>query len=258
MPSKRLLCVLFAAGFLYAQDGQKQGSRPGWPCVPGRAVDPTYLEVSESTGGQLFFFQRNEAAQGMVVINAPHTHPATVLRAVGNLAGDRDFEFPVDAGMKSILVMASLQCRREIRVSRPSGAEANQSTSVQFLELQAGRIQQIDLPEPGMWKVRLSGTGLFVLSVQTKADVSLGRVAVSAMRLEAHVSGQVSNVRFQVIDAAGDPVASLDAVEPDEGGAYRSPVEPPVERFRIRVTGTDASGWPFQRTYPVLFRATRR
>jgi len=243
------LCVV--AQLLSAQGGQQQGSRPGWPCVPGRPVDPTFLNVSESTGGQLFLFQRNEAAQSVALINANRTHPATVVRAVGNLPGEREFEFPVDSGMKSILLLASIQCRNAIRLTRPSGAELTQTGSIRYIELQAGRIQQVDLPEPGMWKVWLKGTGLFVLSVLTKGDISLTGVSPAS----AHLGGQVSNVRFQVVDAAATPVSDIDSSGPDESGTWRFAVEPPVERFRIRVTGTDASGWPFERTHAVLFQA---
>ena len=109
--------MVVIAGLLRAQDGQS-GARPGWPCVPGRAVDPTYLEVSESTGGQLFLFQKNEVAHASLMINAPHSHPATVLRAVGNLNGTRDFEVPVDSGIASLLLLVSIQCRNAILVSR--------------------------------------------------------------------------------------------------------------------------------------------
>src|SRR5512133_2563679 len=108
-----LLIVLTSA--LWAQDGQA-GSRPGWPCVPGRAVDPSYVELAESSGGQLFLFQKGEVGQSGPVMSASFTHPSTILRAVGHLSGTREFEFPVDAGTKSILVMASLQCRKSIDV----------------------------------------------------------------------------------------------------------------------------------------------
>jgi hypothetical protein len=261
--------ALSFVGVTCAQDGQ-QGSRPGWPCVPGRAVDPSYIEVSESTGGQLFLFQKNEAAQSSVVMSASFTHPHTVLRAIGNLSGTRDFEFPVDGGMQSILVLASLECRNAILVTRPGGGELTAANSAQSIELQAGRIHRIDGPEPGIWNVRLTGTGLFVLSVLTKADISFGGVVFSAVtgeggrlqdpllgvrqRLEAHLGGQVANVRFQMVDAGGAVVADLDATDA-ANGIYRTEITPRAERFRIRATGTSASGWPFQRIEPVLFHA---
>src|ERR1051326_7646164 len=91
----RLMALLFAVLPLCAQDGQQSG-RPGWPCVPGRAVDPAYLETSESTGGQLFLFQKGEVAQSGPVMSAGYSHPATVARAIGQLSGTRDIDFPVD------------------------------------------------------------------------------------------------------------------------------------------------------------------
>src|SRR5215510_9146942 len=105
---KAIVLTAWFACALHAQNGQ-QGSRPGWPCVAGRAVDPAYLEVSESTGGQLFLFQPGELEHAAMVMSAPQTHPATMVRAVGHLSGTREIEFPVDSTARSILVMASLQ-----------------------------------------------------------------------------------------------------------------------------------------------------
>jgi hypothetical protein len=190
-----LLPILAMAGLLRAQDGQN-GSRPGWPCVAGRAVDASYLDVSESTGGQLFLFQKNEAAQSSVVMSASHTHPATILRAVGHLSGTRDFEFPVDSGVDSILLLVSLQCRNAIQVTRPSGSELTQANSALSVDLVAGRILRFDHPDPGQWRLRLTGAGLFVASVLAKADIGLAGVTVSADRVEAWLFGAVSHVQM--------------------------------------------------------------
>src|SRR5215813_6627089 len=109
-----------ASGALWAQQGQT-GAPPGWPCVPGRAVDPAYVQISESSGGQLFLFQPGEVEHAGIVMAASYTHPATIIRAVGHLSGTREFEFPVDSQTTSILLMASLQCRNAIAVVRPGG-----------------------------------------------------------------------------------------------------------------------------------------
>jgi hypothetical protein len=239
--------------------------------VAGRAVDPAYLETSESTGGQLFLLQRNELAHASLFMSASFTHPATVLRAVGNLSGTRDFEFPVDSTMESFLVMASLQCRNAIHILRPNGSELIAANSAESVDLQAGRILRIDSPEPGKWKVQLTGTGLFVLSVAAKTDLRLTDVSFYAtsedrprlvhplfgarQSLAAHITGEVSGVQLQVVGPAGDLMAGGDAAEASAKGAYRSDITPASERFRIAVTGTDANGWLFQRTDPVLFRA---
>jgi hypothetical protein len=271
-----VLSIIVLAGLLHAQDSQS-GVRPGWPCIPGRPVDPAYLDVSESTGGQLFLFQKNEVARTSIVMNAPHTHPATVLRAVGNLNGTRDFEFPVDASIASILLLVSLQCRNAILVSRPNGTELTETNSALSLDLQAGRILRTDNPETGQWRVRLTGTGLFVLSVLARTDIALtgvtfstnrgatnGEEQISRMRdpllgvrqdLEVQLSGQVSRLRLQLVDASGGPISDMGALDRTAEGSYLTRLTPQAERFRILVTGADASAWPFERMYPVLFRA---
>ena len=262
-----VLCIVAGGGLLFAQNGQ-QGSRSGWPCTAGRAVDPSYLEVSESTGGQLFLFQKNEVAQSGVVMSAPYTHPATVLRAVGHLSGTRDFDFPVDSSIESILVLVSLQCRNSIQITRPGGSELTQANSALSVDLQAGRILRVDHPESGQWRLRIAGTGLFVLSVLAKTSIELGHVTLSdeseplsapllgvPQNLAVRLSGQVSQVNIQQVDAASGRITDLGEVEPDSNGTYRTTVVPSVERFRILVSGIDSGAWPFQRMAPVLFRA---
>jgi len=262
-----VLAILAAAGLLRAQEGQG-GPKPGWPCIPGRAVDPAYLEISESTGGQLFLFQKSETAHMSVVMGASYSHPATVLRAIGNLNGSRDFDFPVDSSITSLLVLASLQCHNSVQVTRPSGPELTAENSALSVDLQAGRILRVDQPEPGPWRIHLGGSGLFIVSVLAKSDVAIQKVAFSLeggrsaplpgvrQDLEAWISGEASNLRFQVVDAAGAGISVAAAMERAGDRTYRGFMTTQAPRFRILVMGRDASGWPFQRMYPVLFHAT--
>jgi hypothetical protein len=263
---------------LYAQDGQ-QTSRPGWPCVPGRAADPAYLETSESSGGQLFLFQKGEVEHASLVMSASFTHPSTVLRAVGHLSGSRDFEFPVDSTIESMQIMVSLQCHNAIQVSRPNGSEMTTANSAINADLQAGRILRVDRPEPGKWKIHLAGSGLFILSVGAKTPIKLtdvtffeahrdGTESGTAARimeprlgirqdLEANLAGQVSNVKVQFENATGDLIAGVESTESASEHLFRAKVTPGEERFRVFVSGSDAAGWPVLRTYPNLFRAER-
>jgi hypothetical protein len=263
--------LLLAARALSAQTGQ-EGPRPEWPCVPGRAVDPAYLETSESTGGQLFLFQKGEVAQAGPVMSASYTHPATIVRAVGTLSGSREFEFPVDSTVESLLVLVSLRCRSAIGVFRPNGAEMIAANSAQSLDLQAGKILRIDNPEPGAWKLRLAGSGLFVLSVLAQSPIHVSGVtflnptedppaphrqprlgASEAARIS--VSGEVTGLKFLLAGASGEALGA-GAIEPQSPERpYSVPFTLSWERFRVRMTGVDASGWPVLRTYPVLFRA---
>jgi len=273
-----VLWIVSIAALLQAQDSQP-ASPPGWPCVAGRAIDPAYLKISESTGGQLFLFQKGEAAQSLAVMSAPHTHPATILRLVGNLNGARDFEFPVDGSVESLLVLVSVQCRKEILVLRPSGSELTASNSAQSVDLAAGRILRVDLPEPGKWRVRLTGRGLFVLSVLAKTNIHLTGVGFtvngpptegkeqitrlpnalfgSPQAIQLELYGQVSRLGMRLVDASGSPISEPDAPEKTGEGSYRTNIVLQAEHFRILVAGEDSSAWPFQRMYPVLFSAPR-
>jgi len=240
-------------------------------------VDPSFLDATESTGGQLFLFQKNEVAQTSLVMNVSHTHPATVLRVVGNLSGTRDLEFPVDSSIESLLLLVSLQCRNAIRISQPTGSEMTEANSALSVELAAGRILRIDHPDTGQWRVRLTGTGLFVLSVLAKADIALTRVAffvrgypskeeehISRLRdpllgvrqdLEIQLSGQISHPSVHLVDATGGRILDMEAPEQVAEGVYRTSLASQAERYRILVTGDDASARPFQRMSPVLFHA---
>lgn len=252
--------VLALCGAARSQSNQ-QTSRPGWPCVPGRAIDPTYIELSESTGGQLFLFQKGEMDQAGPVMSASFTHPATVLRAVGHFSGTRDLEFPVDSTVESLLVLVSVQCRSGIAVFRPSGREATDRDTALSVDLATGKILRVDQPEPGRWKVRISGNGLFVASVLAKSDIRLTAVSpVSEPQaaVEIRLSGPLSQVSVDLVDASGGRVSETEALKPTADGVYRSNIRSQAERYRVVVRGEDNSAWPFQRMHPVLFQSRPR
>jgi len=239
-----------------AQIGQ-DGARPGWPCVPGRAIDPAYLEISESTGGQAFLLQKNEAVHTGVIVNLPVTHPETLFRAVGHLAGTRTFEFPVDGSIESLSVTASIQCRQTVAVIEPGGTEVTAANAVQHIELQAGKIVRVDGPGVGNWQVRIAGQGLFILSVRAKTSIRLSNVRFvePGGQMVAAVLGPLSDASFHVVAASGETLSALPA-SPGEDGAYRLDFTPTAARFRIMVEGTDENGRPVRRMYPKLFRST--
>lgn len=221
-----LLLVLPLAG---------QGAQP---CVAGRAVDPTYLELSESTGGQLFLFQQGEMKQSAAVMQAPNSHPVTLMRAVGQLSGEHTFEFPVDSTIESMLVMASVQCRDTVAVFDPSGPEVPAAKAARNIDLQSGRIIQIDRPRRGPWKVRLAGNGLFIFSVLVQSKIAV------------HVSDEDEQFRIRTEGFKG----TVTAYEVDASGLKSDG----ASRYRIAVEGVDELGYKVLRTNPVLFKAKKR
>jgi hypothetical protein len=158
-----------------------------------------------------------------------------------------------------LLFLVSIQCRERALVFRPSGAEVNQRNAAFGVELAAASILRVDQPEPGKWKLRLSGTGLFVASVLAKTSIALPEVSLTTggsapQSLDVRVSGPASRLTLQFVDAAGVRLSEPASPEPAAEGLYRIAVPLSGQRYRLIVTGEDASAWPFQRTHPVLFR----
>ncbi|MBI5084883.1 MAG: hypothetical protein HZB13_09850 [Acidobacteria bacterium] len=254
-----LVLIAFAAAL--AQEQQQGQGRPGWPCVAGRAVDPSYIEVSESTGGYLFLLQKGEMEHSTPLLLASTTHPATIFRAVGALGGTQEWEFPVDSTVTSLLVAISMQCRQSISVRDPQGAEITPANAILSDDLKTGKIVRVDAPGAGNWRVRVTGQGLYVLLVLAATDLRLGGLphprepfrlgAVNS--LPVHIQGEASGVSYSMIGAGGEKLAPVRVVESDIG--LNLEFTPPVERFRIMAEGEDTLGRRFRRVHPVLFQA---
>jgi hypothetical protein len=259
---RQVSLLLLTAVLMCAQNGQQE-SRPGWLCISGRAVDPAYIETSESTGGQVFLFQKDEIAQSTPALMATSTHPATITRGIGNLAGAREFQFNVDSTVESLLVLASLQCRKEVTVFRPSGEEMISYNSNKATDLKTGKILRVDYPEPGIWKLRVSGEGLLVFSVMAKTSPRLPSLRLRESRLgvrqdvDVSLPGEITGVKSQLVNAAGDAASEPEAADSLGNGAYRISVTPTSERFRVRILATDANGRQLERMWPVLLRAAK-
>jgi hypothetical protein len=121
-----VVLVLVACGSLLAraQDRQQSGGNPGWPCVA--AVDPSYVETAEGSGGRVLMFHPSElgAAGSAAVMAGPTDHDETVVRIVGRLEeGVHEFEVPIDSTIESVNFFVSLQCLQVVEIVGPSGDE---------------------------------------------------------------------------------------------------------------------------------------
>ena len=252
---------------LMAQD-QQPGARLGWPCA-GRP-DPTYFKLAEASGGQFFLFHPSEVGDSGSLMAATMTHDATVLRAGGQLsAGLHEFAAPVDH-VDSLLFSISVQCLDVIEIVRPSGASLQASDpGVEYHQFDAGRIITVPHPDPGLWKVRVSGRRLFLAVVQAKASLSLGSPRFAPTGPPRTGVAQV--VRFRLGEDADDVHARLVTqgfkdlgavplrIERGDGGdEFAGDIQPPAVPFRLVVTGRDAEGLPFQRVFAQLFDPRRQ
>jgi hypothetical protein len=261
-----LALVVFSVAALAGAQDQQPGPRPGWPCN-GRP-DPSYFRVAEGSGGQFFLFHPSEVADSGALMAAALTHAATVLRAGGQLAaGLHEFPVPVDR-VDSLLFSLSVQCLQVAEIVRPSGAVLQAADpAVEYHQYEAGLIVTVVRPDPGEWGVRLSGTRLFLVTVQAKAPLSVaGPRFVPEGPLQA---GVARVVRFSASTDARDVHARLVTqgfqdlgaiplriVRDETGVSFVGELTPPARPFRLVITGRDPDGLAFQRVHAALLDPT--
>ena len=167
MVAKVLVVSCAHAAFLCAQQ-QVPPSRPGWPCVAGRAIDPTYIRTAEATGGQVFLFDRSEAGRSMILMQYSGKHEDTIFRSTGTLStGSHEFTFPVDSTIESLMVTVTLQCLQSITVLRPTNTEVHAGEpAVNDNRFRSGQVLILTRPQAGAWRVRIAGAGIDVFPVE--------------------------------------------------------------------------------------------
>lgn len=256
--------------------------RAGWPCV-GRP-DPSLVQVSEASGGQVFLLDPSELASSATVLLARDGLDETLHRVLGELEpGDRTFDVEVDRAVKRVLFSVSLQCLQAMEIVRPSGtAVSSVESGVRWTQFQAGRQLTIDDPEPGRWQVRVAGKGLVSVVVNARSALSLesvrpvregGRpghegllrddsplVPGTPRLLEIRLSRGLAEPTFEFRGGTDERLATIAArlVEdgPDEQ-VFLSEFLVPRIPFRLVVTGRDETGGAVQRAQGSLFQLSR-
>ena len=71
-----VFALILLGGSVNASDPQHSSQR-GWPC--DRKIDPTYIQVTEATGGQVPMFDPSEARGSLTLIESQlHANEETV------------------------------------------------------------------------------------------------------------------------------------------------------------------------------------
>lgn len=250
--------------------------------MAGRAVDPSYVRTSEATGGQVFLFDRSEAARSMVLVRYAGKHTDTVFRATGTLStGSREFSFPVDSTIESLMVSVTLQCLQSIAVYRPSNTEVHSGEpSVDDNRFRSGQILIVAKPEAGSWRVRITGIGMFFVVAQAKSGISLDGVEFVApggrpgheglfpiegpihlgerRMLSVRVKAPHGEPTFRLVSSAGEtlePLAMKTADENTDDREFLGTLTLKHAEFRVAVEGRDDAGYPYQRVLPQLIQA---
>jgi von Willebrand factor A domain-containing protein 7 len=280
--TKRTLLALVMAASLCAQN-QVPHSNPGWPCVAGRAVDPSFVKAAEATGGQVFLFDRSEAARSLVLAKNTGKHEATIYRSMGTLStGTREFSFPVDSTVDSLMVSISLQCLQSITVYRPGNTEVHGGEpDVDENRFKSGLILILARPPAGEWRIRMAGNGMFFAVISAKTPISLdsaefveqagrpGHEGLFPVKGPTHIGDRrtvqvalrapAGEKRFLLVDPAGETLDPLDLKSIGEDAVQSEFLGALVVKhsaFRVAVQGVDAAGYPYQRLLAQLLEAS--
>jgi hypothetical protein len=153
--------------------GEQTRSHPFAPGACGPA-DHSYIRVAEETGGIPFFFQRSELTKAMrfTATNSGENR-VTLLWATGDLQSTvREFTAPLDSTLDQVVFTLSVDNHiSTMDVVRPSGVLiASSDASTDVTELNCGRFIVLKNPPPGLYRVRINGSGTFWTEATGKTE----------------------------------------------------------------------------------------
>lgn len=269
-PAQRFLIVpAFAIAGLAAQE--RSSTTQVWPCVDAARVDPSYVATADATGGQVYFLHPSESGRTAPLMLWSMQHEELIWRASGELQeGSREFSFPVDPGVASLVISAWVQCKQTIVITPPDAA-----ASLEQQEFQAGRVVHAAQPEAGTWRVQIAGRGLWSVVASAKGGLSLDsakfvryggrpghegwfplegpRNVDSDVVLQVKLSDAVREAHYSLVNAKGEAIAQLQPADGD--GLIRFRIA--QSGFRLAVDGLDLDGHPFRRMTPAVFMTAK-
>jgi hypothetical protein len=139
-----------------------------------------YGQVTDATGGQLFYLQRDEAQsvttdiikQLKSTLNPIATYSGNAgtgisARGLFPRATPGTFEFPIDPSMKTIYFsLSGASATLSMTITRPDGSiVASSDAGTSFNTLSGGIFVIVDAPAAGTWTIAVSGTGTYQLKI---------------------------------------------------------------------------------------------
>ena len=247
-------------------------------------VAPEYFKGSSYTGGDFYFWAPGEFnSLSASLITAKNligggNHDQSILLAYGelNLDGEvREFNFPVESNVKELSLFVGLQDKISVTVSDPKG---QQLSGDEFTHMFLKKIEQ---PSSGNWKIIVNGRGLYSISarscciarsldahgildfykfeiVRPNEDIHGGFFPIQGDPVSgkkelcrAKILGssyQTAQFQFVTMDGQNLQIIDLNQNYPSaDPEAFIGSCEIPQAPFRVKVTGEDIDGMPYQR-----------
>jgi hypothetical protein len=246
-------------------------------CSP---LTPGYLQAAAETGGQVFFLFGSEAgAVTQLADLVGRNNVVQLLSTVDTYASTKSYTVPVDSSMTRLTVAVSgtLQgVQPTVTLTRPDGVVVTLASATKYLSLTSGVIISIDNPPRGAWTLAVGGSSdQTYVNVNGIADLAFssfklarfgampphqGLLAIDgepgpgqALYAIAALTGIASAPQFQLRRKNFELLSPL-ALEQDQtdNGKFFGALTVPNEAFVAYATGTDSSGFPYQRLVSVM------
>ena len=257
---------------------------PGYDQSDLLRINIDYFNLAAATGGDFYYWAPGEFAASAGILNVPvASEPIALAYASNGDSFTRTIDVPVDGTISRLSFFAGAQRLDELSLTRPDGrnVEANPA-GVSLQSFRHMSIVTLVDPEPGLWRVEMSGSGSFELAVRYFADrtrleerglegidligfdfaklsgraghqglfsVSEPPKAGTTQFCRTTLSGGIESPIIELVSVDGAVLGSVNLDEETDVaidefiGSCRVPDQP----FRVRVRGKDPQGWPFQR-----------
>jgi hypothetical protein len=263
--------ILLSPLVISGQQQQPSPSRAGWPCTA--RLDTSYFQIAEGSGGHLLLLAPDEIGGAAPLLTAFGSHPQTILRLAGSMqSGLHELRVPIDPSVESVLFSISVQCLQVAHVVHPSGLLASGENVTDVSSFRAERMVIVKRPEPGIWTIRVSGTGVAGVVAQARSSIGIAQVqfapagsktftAIPTAGVEnlvkIQVSGRTSEITAALVTGELRRIAELPLEAGEADGTYLSRFTPGQEGFRVLIAGKDADGAAFQRVSAPLLTPVR-
>ncbi len=199
-----------------------------------------------------------------------------ILLLSGKLSGEaRDIELPVEVTMFRLFVNLRAANDVKLELLSPSGRPlALNEPNISVSDTDGKRTISIWDPRPGLWKVRLTGAGDFMLSATAQSELYICCAQFFARNLihqldkfqplrgsrhqaQVYASGyNIDVIEFLSISEQGEVIAPLKIRQSDFSNPYNFSLlmETPERPFRLMARGRDMNGKRFQRVFYWLIR----
>jgi hypothetical protein len=250
-------------------------------CSP---IDPAYIEVAQATGGQVFFIAPTEVDKLFNLIKPSlygDLEPMLLVRGVHDGAV-KEYTIPVDSSITGLTISVTSDSLTTASIYRPTGAEVTASDSdTSITSLATAKIISLTKPVTGEWKLAVSGSGVFSVSISGNSTISLndfdfveetgrpghtGLFSINGQPVKnktpitakAFITGAIDTATFDLRTEEGTLIKTI-ALDRGTGEVaideFVGNFDLPNERFRVYVSGKDALGNAYMRVFPNVYKA---